>query len=245
MLHAMNFCSFLSSADGKRARRTLANLHRHRIEALVLTGGFATELHLLQRGLPVSTRPLNDIDFLVGLFGEIPTTLGGHFIFRHVHPHDPPGKTLLQAVDPDTAVRADVFRAYGGEMERANCMEIDGLSMRVIGLNDLIARAARLCLDLMSHTPVPAKHARDFLRMLPFADRDSIEPIWQEHRKPSHPESFAEAATQINNLIPLRKDLQIEVECSRDVHANCSRCEPTAEFPLADAVQVLSLLGYC
>lgn len=39
--------------------------------------------------------------------------LANDFTFSHIHPLDPPGKMLLQAIDPDSAVRIDVFRAYG------------------------------------------------------------------------------------------------------------------------------------
>jgi hypothetical protein len=49
----------------------------------------------------------------------------------------------------------------------------------------------------------------------------------------------------LQNLIVTRTDLQIVPAYSQDVLATCSRCERTNDFPLADATQVLSLLGYC
>lgn len=241
----MEQTAFLSGADAGRAQATLAKLRRHDISALALTGGLAIELHLLRRGMPVGMRPLNDIDFLADAFDDIPITLSEDFIFRHVHPHDPPAKTLLQAVDPDTAARVDVFRACGGEMGRAERGEIAGSAVRIIAVDDLIARNARLCLDLASGTLVPAKHARDFLRLLPLADRESIESIWQEHRKPNHPSSFAQAEELLDDLIASRKHLQIVLEYSQDVHRHCARCESSEAFPLSSADRVLELLGYC
>lgn len=240
----MELAKFLSATDAQHAQTTLAKLRHHGLDSLALTGGFAIELQLLRRGFPVGMRPLNDIDFLADTFGDIPATLSRDFIFRHVHPHDPPGKTLLQSVDPETAVRVDVFRAYGREMERAQAVEIDGIRMRMVALEDLIARAARLCLDFAFETPMPAKHARDFLRLAPLADA-GIEAVWQDHRKPNHPASFAEAEATLAELIPSRKDLQIDLEYSRDVHRQCSRCEATDVFPLADGERVVALLGYC
>jgi len=62
----------------------------------------------------------------------------------------------MQAVDPETAVRVDVFRAYGKEMDRAVVLEGTDGGMRIISLEDLVARTARLCLDLASDTPIPA-----------------------------------------------------------------------------------------
>jgi hypothetical protein len=130
-------------------------------------------------------------------------------------------------------------------MKRAQTMEVAGVALRVVSLEDLVARNARLCLDLAVGTPMPAKHARDFLRLLPFADMAAMDSVWQEHRKPNHPPTFAEAAELLAELIPHRSDPQIAVQYSQDVDRQCGRYEATAEFPMAGAEQVFSLLGYC
>jgi hypothetical protein len=166
-------------------------------------------------------------------------------LFRHVHPHDPPAKTLLQCVDPKTAIRIDIFRACGCTNARAGIMKFCGANLRVISTEDLLARTARLCMDLAVNAPLPAKHARDFLRLLPLADTGDVELAWQDHRKPNHPGSFAAAADLLQELIATRRDLQIVPAYSHDVCVTCSRCEPTRAFPLADAADVHSLLGYC
>ncbi|MGB6691743.1 MAG: hypothetical protein WBE76_28215 [Terracidiphilus sp.] len=241
----MNLAAFLSQADAERAARSVRKLRRHEISSMVLTGGLAVELHLLQRGLPSILRPLNDIDFLVDSFDEIPKALSADLIFHHVHPHDPPGKTLLQSVDPETAVRIDLFRAYGDETARAQTLELAGIVQRMISLEDLVARTARLCLDLASDRPLPTKHARDFLRLLPIADTASIERAWPEHRKAGHPRSFAETANLLERLIPERPHLLVVPGYSRDPAQICPRCQSTPHFPLAGGERVLSLLGYC
>jgi hypothetical protein len=241
----MDFAAFLSAHDAHRAERTFARLRRHGTAAWALTGSLAIELHRQQNGFGSEIRPLNDIDFLADSFEAIPKTLSADFIFRHVHPHDPPGKTLLQSVDPETAVRVDVFRAYGNTLARAIPLEFSGTTMRIISLEDLTARTARLCMGLAAGTLVPAKHARDFLRLLPLVKLETMKPIWKEHRKPSHPESFAETASQLTALIPARRELHIALTYSTDTHVICSRCRSTVAFPLADAERVLSLLGYC
>jgi hypothetical protein len=241
----MDLGAILSSSDAERASRTLAMLRRHGAEPLVLTGGLAIELNLLLAGRAPALRELNDIDFVVDSFSEIPATLAADLIFRHVHPHDPPAKTLLQCVQPETAVRVDIFRAYGGTTARAVRVQLNGAPLRMVSLEDLAARTARLCMGLAGDEAVPAKHARDLLRLLAVADLGQTEAAWQDHRKAGYPGSFSDAARQLTGLIAERPDLQIDPIYSRDTTARCSRCEATPEFPLADAGCVLSLLGYC
>jgi hypothetical protein len=236
---------FLSQADAERTRRTLTTLSRFDFSRLVLTGGFAVELHHLLRGLVTRPRPLNDIDFLAGSFAEIPEALSSKMQFRHVHPMDPPGRMLMQCVDPETAVRVDIFYACGDTMQRATPIEIGGIGLRLIAMEDLTARTARLCMDLVDSTPAPAKHARDFLRLHPLADLDAVESVWQEHRKPKHPKSFKAAAGILTGLIASLPDLQIIPRYSTDANDRCSRCEVSTAFPLADPEHVLRLLGYC
>ena len=241
----MNFTPFLSTSDAERAHGTLSRLRGHRIDRLALTGGMAIELHRIRLGLLPQSRTFNDIDFLVESFDDIPQTLSADLLLRHVHPHDSPAKTLLQCVDPRTAVRVDFFRAYGSTMGRTMDVELYGAPMRIISVEDLTARAGRLCMDLATEVPTPAKHTRDFLRLLPLVDFQSMEPVWAEHRKANHPESFPAAANLLHSLIASRRDLQIVPAYSQDVGAFCSRCETTESFPLADAGRILSLLGYC
>jgi hypothetical protein len=225
-----------------RALRSLRKLARHDIRDWVLTGGLAIELRL---GVEPSTRPLNDIDFIVNAFDRIPGTLAEDLIFRHIHPFDAPGKTLLQSVDPDTAVRIDVFRAYGATIQRAAPMKLGFGTFQVTSLEDLVARSARLALDIAAGVPVPSKHARDFLRLAEWAASDDMETAWRDHRKPAHPSTFDEASRLLHELIPARPDLLITPAYSKETEAVCPRCVPTAALQFADANVVLGLLGYC
>jgi len=246
----MNFDAMFAPADAYRAHRAWAMLQGRGFGPLILTGGLAIQLHGLAHGLAAEPRPLNDIDFLVDSFSEIPSTLSTDLLFRHVHPHDPPGKTLLQSVHPETAVRIDIFRAYGGTTARAMPIELGGVAIRMVSLEDLAARTARLVMGLATDEQVPAKHARDLLRLLAMleigqTDAQQVNSAWQEHRKPGYPATIAEAAQLLTGLIATRPGLQIVPIYSRDTTASCSRCESTAAFPLADGGRVLSLLGYC
>ena len=200
--------SFLSSSEAKQLAATIQKLLRHDISGWALTGGIATEVHLLVAGSQPSARPLNDLDFITGSFDSIPANLGSDFLFRHVHPLAPPGKTLLQFVDPETALRIDVFRAFGDTMRRtSNAKRADG-TLRLIALEDQLARSARLALDLAGGVPIPSKYATDFLRLTELK-HGGMEIAWQEQRKANHPATFEEAARLLRALIPQNRDLLI------------------------------------
>jgi hypothetical protein len=235
---------FLSVADGNRALRTFRKLARHDISRWALTGGFAIEIHRLRLGRAPSIRPLNDLDFIADSFDCIPDTLGDDFMFRHIHPLDPPGKTMLQFIDPDSALRIDVFRAYGATLSRTSRLDLPSGAIQLISLEDLVARAARLALDLAGEVPTPSKYARDFLRLLELVSLAEVETAWQDQRKPNQPALFEETATLLQHLIPARQNLLISPDYSKDFEEVCTRCGPTAAFQLADPDVVLSLLGY-
>ncbi|MGD0736095.1 MAG: hypothetical protein ABR976_13155 [Terracidiphilus sp.] len=241
----MDFADFLSSPDAERADRTLATLRRHRTEAWVLTGGIAIELHLLRLGLQEQRRELNDIDFIADSFDNVPSTIAADLLFRHVHPHEPPAKTLLQCIDPQTRLRVDLFRAYGNTVQRATQVELAGEAVSCISLEDLTARTARLCMDLATNTPTDRKHTCDFLRLVPWVDVIAMEQVWTEHRKPGHPASFDGVAHLLVEMIASKTDLQFQPVYSRNINAICDRCEDSTCFPLASAEEIRALLGYC
>lgn len=177
-------------------------------------------------------------------FDYIPETLSRNFLFRHVHPDDPPAKTLLQAVDPETSVRVDVFRAYGLEMNRLSSIEVDGFSLKLTSLQDLAARHARLCWDLNGGKQVHPKYVQDFLRLIDVAVVEDIKDVWREHRKPHFPENFSEAVSALRQVIGSRSDLIVAWDYSTNVNEACLRCRQTKAFPLASGTQIYSILGY-
>lgn len=236
---------FLSTGDSTRAFSTLRKLALHDVSHWALVGGLAVEFHCQSIGHFHAVRLLNDVDFVAPAFEFIPKTLPRDFLFRHVHPFDLPGKTMMQLVDADTSLRVDVFRANGGIMARAVSVEGSSVSLRVISVEDTVAHAARLLLDLDANLPVPAKHALDYRRLTEFVKPSSMEAAWQDHRKPTHPITFGETSTLVKRLITARRNLLISPEYSKDAAETCRRCVPTPPFQLADPNIVLSLLGYC
>jgi len=216
---------FLNEADAERASGVLAKLALHDISRWVLTGGLAVEIHALRHRGPASIRALNDLDFIAESFDCVPETLARDFLFRHVHPFDPPGKTMVQFFDPDPPTRIDVFRAYGTIMSRAVVTVLPSGPIRLISLEDLVSREARLVLDLAARVPVPKKHVDDYLRLIELVQPPEVEPAWQEHRKPRHPRTFQEAKNLLSNVIPNTLSLQTTVEHS-NAPGDCPRCVP-------------------
>ncbi len=165
-------------------------------------------------------------------------------MFRHIHPFDPPGKTLLQAVDTESALRIDVFRAYGAILNRSSDLIFPTGIVRLISLEDLIARLARLALDLTAQIETPAKHALDFLRLMELVDTKAVEAAWRDHRKPAHPATFKETSSLLHAVIATRSNLLITPDYSKDATMVCPRCVNTGRFRLADPAMLRAVLGY-
>ena len=241
----MDLSIFFSPAEAVRAERTLRKIAQHDVSRWAITGGLAIEIHILRRGGESLTRPLHDIDFMTSSFDAIPASLGKELLLRHVHPHDPPGRNMLQGIAPETGIRIDVFRAYGSEMERLVPVTIAGLRLQMVSHEDLVARHARLNCDLLDGNFVAPKFARDFLRMIDLVTPDALDSIWQEHRKPRQPKSFSQTLIHLRQAIAMRTDLLVSPTYSTDVHEVCERCEKVEDFPLTNASQILAILGYC
>jgi hypothetical protein len=236
--------AFLSKSDAARALSALCKLMTHDIQAWALTGGLAVEWHALRYGSPPEARALNDLDFVTESFDCVPSTLSRDFLFRHVHPADAPGRTMLQCVDAENKVRIDVFRAAGGTLRRSSRMETDFGAIRVVSAKDLLARAARLTLDVADGIPTPGKHARDFQRLDSLLESENIEMVWSEHRKKGQPASFDEVRSRLRGTIAAHPEL-LTVPAYAGGDELCPRCAPRDNFRLASASEVKAILGYC
>ncbi len=124
-------------------------------------------------------------------------------------------------------------------------MDIPFGPLRVVSLEDLLARATRLLLDLAERVPVASKHSRDYLRFVDLVDLAAMEAVWQDHRKTAHPVTFQETRHVLPDLIRTNGNLLITPEYSKNAKEACPRCVPASGFQLADPNVVLSMLGYC
>src|SRR4051794_33467031 len=155
--------SFLTADDRDRVFRTIRKLAEHDISDWALTGGLAVEMHIQNGGHTPCIRALNDLDFITREFEGIPISLAGEFLFRHVHPLDPPGKTILQLIDGDTSLRVDVFRAYGATMSRTTNAELGSIAVRLISLEDLAETPVFAAETMLGLLPTAAFYSRNSL----------------------------------------------------------------------------------
>ena len=201
---------------------------------------------MTSRGHTPQRRRLNDLDYVVDEFGSIPGTLGDGFLIHHVHPGAPPGKLLLQLVDPDRALRIDLFRAFGATMSRAYTLH-DPLSKlkRVLSMEDLAARyTSHVYGHLREGRPVEGKHADSFLRLANFDTfrKAELETAWHDHRQ-SLTESFFEARERATDLVRLHPELLFHQKYSNDV-IPCDRCQDYGPFQRDQPGLIVNSLGY-
>jgi hypothetical protein len=235
----------LSSTEAKRVCRVLEKLAQCNLRGFALTGSLALEAQWTRLGRAPHTRALHDLDIVVESFASIPDTLARDFLVRHIHPKAPQGKILIQIVDPEQALRIDVFRAYGATMARSQPVCFGTSSIQVVSPEDLAARAASLVMDLERSVPVARKHAQDFQILAQVINLDRIEAAWQDHRKSADPGTFKQASGRINDLVKSRSNLLVVPGYSQDTDAACPKCEEIGPFHLAPAAVIVSILGYC
>ncbi len=211
-----------------------------------LTGSVALEAQLISRGRTPQRRRLNDLDYVVDEFVSIPSALASGFLVHHVHPKAPQGKLLLQLVDPDRALRIDLFRAFGATMSRANTLQQPWSKLkRVFSMEDLAARyTSHVYGHLREGRPVERKHAESFLRLVSFATFENVElqTAWQDHRQ-GVTESFFEARKRAKNLLRLHTELLFHQNYSDNV-LPCDRCQDFGPFKRGEPALIVNSLGY-
>lgn len=239
------FEHFLADADVRRIGACFAMLRRCEVTQWALAGSVAVDLRLIEQGNQVRLRALNDLDFVTSSFRAVPNTLGTAFLVRHLHPFDPPNKVIAQFVSSELALRVDVFRTHPEVLSRARSMQTEFGPILTLSFGDLIAHAARLALPLSHRQPVFSKHASDFLRLAKLPNLEDAEQAWPEHRRVGDPESFQEAFTLLQRVVPESADLLMSPTYSQNVSGVCSRCAAVDGLELANPETILSILGYC
>jgi hypothetical protein len=127
-----------------------------------LTGGLAIDAQLRVHGRSVEPRALNDIEFVVEAFASIPGSLAASFLPHHVHPAAIDGKTLLQLVDQQRAIRIDLFHTLASTLLRAIKLDDEvGHRQQVPGTVDAASRAAARLLDAHPELIVVEEYSRD------------------------------------------------------------------------------------
>jgi hypothetical protein len=187
---------------------------------------------------------INDVDIVVRSFDDLPPGLREGFLCIHVHPDAPPGKILIQLVDPGEALRVDIFRTIGETRARARVARVLGMRLRVVSLEDLAARAVRELMNLSREQTVPRKYADQFRRTIDRIDPTLVEKAWSDHRKPHDPVAFSEAVRKIASLLVSRNRFLGLQRYVTNIGAVCERCRSAGPFEPAPPGDIFDILGY-
>lgn len=222
-----------------------AALHRilgHTPGHLTLTGSIALQAHLARRSL-VHSRLFGDVDIIINTLDDLPATLVDDFICPHVHPFGKRGDLLIQLVNPQDAIRLDVFCAVGNAVLRAENVALGSNKFFVISCEDLMAKTTSLLMKLSRGGTVSAKHAQDFTTLLPLVS-DAIEDVWQEYRNNLDPPTFRETVPYVRDLILTHSHALVNPSYNKDVTAKCPKCQTVGLFKPADPRDIFKILGY-
>jgi hypothetical protein len=233
---------FLSDHDVRRVREVMAKLDACGFRG-ALTGGLAVEMQLRLHGQPTSKRPLNDLDFVVESLDSIPASVTDCFLVHHVHPRAERGKLLLQLVEPEHAVRIDLFGQFGGTLARTLVLGGRAGPIELLAVEDLFARTVSSLLSaLRKGQAYEAKQAQFFRRLDGLGEAAALKLAWRDHRQDAK-ESLAEAVAAVRHL--LRKSAAPLI--SRPYSATvtlCAKCEDSERFVRAAPERILDVLGY-
>jgi hypothetical protein len=236
------FTEFLSATDAQRAFLSLQKLSACGFRG-ALAGGLAIEAHLLSQRRATGQRALNDVDVVVESFASLPGSLADGFLLHHVHAHAPEGKTLLQLIDPEQALRIDVFRQFGATFARAEALNGGPEPITMISLEDVVARTTSLVFgSLRRGRTIDPKYAEAFHRLAGLGEPVKLDAAWRDHRQ-AEPESFHQAAQLAQQLLVHHLELLVREPYSAEVHV-CPRCEDQGSFRRARPDTIVEILGY-
>jgi hypothetical protein len=236
------FSALLKRQDARRASDVAGRLLAVGFRG-ALTGSLATEARLRVHSRPIDRHELNDLDFVVGGFNEIPASLADRFLVHHIHPYAPEGKTLLQLIDQESGLRVDLFRAFGTTLTRADVVDEQTGRLLVLAVEDLVARStAHVCGRLRLGRPIDVKYVRAFTRLAGLGEPGQFAAAWGDHHQ-SVPGTLEEATRQTNELLARRPDLLVSETYSNDV-TPCDQCSDCAPFRRAAPDAIVRILGY-
>jgi hypothetical protein len=236
------FEGILSDDDARRATSVVRDLLALGFRGS-LTGGLAIGAHLRARGDRSEPHPLNDVDFVVGSFADIPDSVADRFLMNHIHPSAPEGKTLMQLIDPEHALRVDLFRAYGATLSRSAPLGVETEPLDVAAFEDLAARTtSHVYGHVRNGRTIEAKYVRAMFELSRFVAELTIDEAWNDHRE-RLPDSFGEGLSKAHRILSLHPELIVSGEYSREI-TPCERCQRHGRFRCAPPEQIVEILGY-
>lgn len=237
---------FISPADARRFAEVLALLSKHFVEPMIVTGSFAAEWQMQEKGGEVRKRRLNDIDLVAakGLAG-IGAGLKTDFLIHHFHPTREAGNVFVQLVEPRSCTRVDIFSPRSPLLSaRTSKVNIDGTNCELLSAEDLTARLLAIVGIVLDGTSVDPKYLDALKRLMVVTDPGLTAELWNDYRRSSDPADLNDAFHAVTHMLGERSDLLRPVEYSQDINAECPWCIVSDDFPLAPRTQIYEMLGY-
>jgi hypothetical protein len=232
------FAALLHEDDARRATKTVEAVLAHGVRC-ALTGGLAIAAQLRAHGRPVERRCLNDIDLVVRGFGAILESVTACFLLHHVHPDAIEGRTLLRLIDEATAVRVDVFRAFGNTLTRASAF-CDETARSASCPSKTWWPGQRLwCAALRRRKMIDRKHITAFTRL---GRQEQLAAAWSDYRQ-AIPGTLDDATREAIRLLEAHRELVVVEEYSAVV-VPCERCREQGPFRPGPADRIVQTLGY-
>jgi hypothetical protein len=235
----------LASEDVDRCYGSLAKLARHLEAPVMITGGLATNWHLLKNDRRREKQRLNDIDIVVDSSASLRASLSRGFLIRHFHPTRGGGRILIMLVDEEHRTRIDVFTPTTKTLtERLTDCLIDDIACRVVAAEDLAAKLLSVIYPVTKGEPVEPKYVEHFRLLSTVVDLATMKAVWREYRKADQLPDFAEAAEAVEQNITAHPGLLQAGRYSQDINQTCRWCCESERFPLAPLSRIYAILGY-
>ena len=237
---------FPDGADQDRFIDMLERVRAHVGSTPIVTGSFAVEWQIANRGGVPRSRDLNDIDIVLrNGVADIEPTIGTAFLINHYHPNREAGNLLLQLVDVSQRTRIDIFSPRTSSFaSRATNVRLGEAELLITSAEDLSARLLAIIAIVLNGRHVDPKYVDSFKRIVAVADAVLTAELWHDYRWGSLTDSFAATAAAVLETVDNSPDLLSKIEYSRDTSLSCEWCIQTDTLHLADKKVIRDTLGY-
>lgn len=230
--------------DADKCYSSLSKLTQHIEGEIIITGGIATNWHLLKKGQKRKTK-LNDIDVVVKDLSHVRASLNKDFLIRHFHPYRGQGRVLIMLVDEENGIRIDVFTPTTKMLsQRLTDFPIGNLSCKVVSAEDLLAKLLSVIYPIIKGKTIEPKYVEHFDFLYTIADLKTAEAVWNEYRKEDQPTAFGDATNAVQQRIRDNPELLRIGHYSQDISEVCQWCSKSDLFPLAPLSKIYEILGY-
>jgi len=237
----------LPSEAGERLAETLRRTCDGAIAPVLIVGSIALRYHLNRHGCAPLHRPLHDLDLAVSDVESLPPVEGEALLVSHYHPDSATsgtGRLLLQLVDPETALRIDIFHALPGAFHRASPLGHCSPHIFVACIEDVLVRSILVLGAQIESGSVEFKHVETIQRLSDIVKMEKADQLWATIDQGVWPGSIREAIEHAGSVLQDHPSLYGVLQYGRLDDPPCDQCLWTDRYPLAEKHRIFEILGY-